>query len=297
MGTEIYKTLLEDLNKGEEVALITKYNLETKKVEKNIYNLEELEGKNLEYVNKAKEKNLIANIKINDEESVLAEVFKREHRLIVFGAGHVGYHLCHFASKVGFNTIVVDDRPYFANKEKFGDDIQVICNTFENAFEILDIHEEDYVVIVTRGHKHDKFCLEKILSLDELNYIFQKYPQLMNVSQQTNLLYIMGLFSIEGQYVSFNVTNTKTVTEAFNQANKDQLIPLFEDLKNKAIPFTEDEVCNYHIQKDARWQYAFDVFKNNQITTFQLNPVGVYIGIRQLTKICEMSIPMSLFYV
>ena len=171
MGTEIYKTLLEDLNKGEEVALITMYNLETKKVEKNIYNLEELEGKNLEYVNKAKEKNLIANIKINDEESVLAEVFKREHRLIVFGAGHVGYHLCHFASKVGFNTIVVDDRPYFANKEKFGDDIQVICNTFENAFEILDIHEEDYVVIVTRGHKHDKFCLEKILSLDELNYI------------------------------------------------------------------------------------------------------------------------------
>ena len=171
MGTEIYKTLLEDLNKGEEVALITKYNLETKKVEKNIYNLEELEGKNLEYVNKAKEKNLIANIKINDEESVLAEVFKREHRLIVFGAGHVGYHLCHFASKVGFDTIVVDDRPYFANKEKFGDDIQVICNTFENAFEILDIHEEDYVVIVTRGHKHDKFCLEKILSLDELNYI------------------------------------------------------------------------------------------------------------------------------
>ena len=171
MGTEIYKILLEDLNKGEEVALITKYNLETKKVEKNIYNLEELEGKNLEYVNKAKEKNLIANIKINDEESVLAEVFKREHRLIVFGAGHVGYHLCHFASKVGFNTIVVDDRPYFANKEKFGDDIQVICNTFENAFEILDIHEEDYVVIVTRGHKHDKFCLEKILSLDELNYI------------------------------------------------------------------------------------------------------------------------------
>ena len=171
MGTEIYKTLLEDLNKGEEVALITKYNLGTKKVEKNIYNLEELEGKNLEYVNKAKEKNLIANIKINNEESVLAEVFKREHRLIVFGAGHVGYHLCHFASKVGFNTIVVDDRPYFANKEKFGGDIQVICNTFENAFEILDIHEEDYVVIVTRGHKHDKFCLEKILSLDELNYI------------------------------------------------------------------------------------------------------------------------------
>ena len=39
MGTEIYKTLLEDLNKGEEVALITKYNLETKKVEKRCWQM------------------------------------------------------------------------------------------------------------------------------------------------------------------------------------------------------------------------------------------------------------------
>ena len=135
------------------------------------------------------------------------------------------------------------------------------------------------------------------ISLNELNDILQKYPQLMIGSHHTDLPYIIGLFSIEGQYVSFNVGNTKTVTEAFNQANKDQLIPLFEDLKNKAIPFTEDEVRYYHIQKDARWQFAFEVFKNEQITTFQLNPVGVYIGIRQLTKICGMSIPMSLFYV
>lgn len=171
MSGQIYQTLLEDLDKGEEVALITKYNLETKEIEKKLYKLDELDKENLEYVDKAIKKNLIANIKINENESVLAEVFKREHRLIVFGAGHVGYHLCHFASKVGFNVTVVDDRPYFANKEKFGDDINVICNTFENAFKILDIHKEDYVVIVTRGHKHDKFCLEKILSLDELNYI------------------------------------------------------------------------------------------------------------------------------
>jgi hypothetical protein len=132
------------------------------------------------------------------------------------------------------------------------------------------------------------------ISLDELNDLFRKYSQ-----QTTNsdLLYILGLFSTEGQYVSFNVGSTKTVTEAFNQANKDQLIPLFEDLKNKAIPFTEDEVRCYHIQKDARWQFAFEVFKNELVTTFQLNPVGVYIGIRQLTKICETPIPMSLFYV
>lgn len=167
---------------------------------------------------------------------------------------------------------------------------QVGCGYGISAFHVVEPLEK-YLL-----SNYDLFFRYNI-SLNELNDIFQKYPQLMIASHQTDLPYIMGLFSIEGQYMSFNVTNTKTVTEAFNQANKDQLIPLFEDLKNKANPFTEDEVRYYHIQKDARWQFAFDVFKNEQITTFQLNPVGVYIGIRQLTKICEMPIPMSLFYV
>lgn len=135
------------------------------------------------------------------------------------------------------------------------------------------------------------------ISCDELNGVLQKYLQLISASQLTDLTYIMSMFAIGGQNLSFNITNTKTVTEALHHNNKDQLIPLFEDLKNKATPFTEDEVRSYHVQKDARWQYAFDVFKKEQITTFQLNPVGVYIGIRQLTKICEMPIPMSLFYV
>ena len=167
---------------------------------------------------------------------------------------------------------------------------QVGCGYGISAFHVVEPLEKYLLSSYDLFFRHN-------FPLNELNDIFQKYPQLMNVSQRTNLPYIMGLFSIEEQHVSFNVANTKTVTEVFNQANKDLLIPLFEDLKNKAIPFTEDEVRNYHIKKDTRWQYAFDVFKNNQITTFQLNPVGVYIGIRQLTKICEMPIPMSLFYV
>lgn len=167
---------------------------------------------------------------------------------------------------------------------------QVGCGYGISAFHVVEPLEKHLLSGYDLFFRHN-------ISLNELNDIFQKYPQLMNVSLRTNLSYLMWLFSFEEQYVSFNVRNTETVTEVFNQANKDLLIPLFEDLKNKAIPFTEDEVRNYHIKKDIRWQYAFDVFKNNQITTFQLNPVGVYIGIRQLTKICEMPIPMSLFYV
>lgn len=167
---------------------------------------------------------------------------------------------------------------------------QVGCGYGISAFHVVEPLEKYLLSGYDLFFRHD-------ISLNELNDAFRKYSQLMIASHQTDLLHIIRLFSFEGQYMSFNVTNTKAVTEAFNQANKDQLIPLFEDLKNKAIPFTEDEVRDYHIQKDARWQFAFEVFKNEQITTLQLNPVGVYIGIRQLTKICETPIPMSLFYV
>ena len=167
---------------------------------------------------------------------------------------------------------------------------QVGCGYGISAFHVVEPLEK-YLL-----SNYDLFFRYNI-SLNELNDIFQKYPQLMTNSLHTDLPYIMGLFSTEGEYVSFNIGSTKTVTEAFNQTNKEQLTPLFKDLKNKAIPFTEDEVRYYHIKKDARWQFAFDFFKKEQMKTLQLNPVGMYIGTRQLTKICETPIPMSLFYV
>ena len=43
MSAEIYKKVLEDLNKGEEVAIVTKYNLKSKKIEKNAYKFDELD--------------------------------------------------------------------------------------------------------------------------------------------------------------------------------------------------------------------------------------------------------------
>lgn len=171
MSLNIYKSLLENINNGTEMALVTKYNLSNNKIEKNIYRFDELDGDILEYANIAKQKGVAHNIKINEEENIFIEIFKRESRLIVFGAGHIGKHLCNFASKIGFNVTVIDDRAYFANKENFYENVNVICDLFENAFNILDINEEDYVVLVTRGHRYDKFCLEKILNIKDLKYI------------------------------------------------------------------------------------------------------------------------------
>lgn len=171
MNLNIYESLLKNINNGKEMVLVTNYNLSSNKIKKNMYRFDELDGDILKYANIAKQNGGANNIKINEDENIFVEIFKKESRLIVFGAGHVGKHLCNFASKIGFNVTVIDDRAYFANRENFCENVNIICDLFENVFNILDINKEDYIVLVTRGHKYDKFCLEKILNLKDLKYI------------------------------------------------------------------------------------------------------------------------------
>jgi len=82
----------------------------------------------------------------------------------VFGAGHVGACVAYLASYVDFKVVVIDDRSEFACKEQVPTADQIIVlDSFEKAFENLDINEDSYLVIVTRGHAHDKTVLKEAL--------------------------------------------------------------------------------------------------------------------------------------
>ena len=89
--------------------------------------------------------------------------FIPEDRLIVLGGGHIAVPLCKMASMLDFTVTVVDDRPQFANTERFPDAANVICDSFENAIRYLKIRPTDYVCVITRGHRWDKDCLRIIL--------------------------------------------------------------------------------------------------------------------------------------
>jgi len=92
------------------------------------------------------------------------EPFFPEERLIVLGGGHIALTLVEFAAKCGFSVVVADDRPSFANKARFPLAADVICESFEKVFDKLDIKKSDYIVVITRGHRHDKVCMERVLS-------------------------------------------------------------------------------------------------------------------------------------
>jgi xanthine dehydrogenase accessory factor len=82
----------------------------------------------------------------------------------LFGAGHVSRPVADLATTVDFQTVILDDRTDFANKERFPKaDRIIVIPSYENLFSDLDIDRDSYLVIVTRGHMHDKTVLEQSL--------------------------------------------------------------------------------------------------------------------------------------
>lgn len=66
--------------------------------------------------------------------------FVPRERLIVLGGGHISQPVCRIASMLDFAVTVVDDRPLFANYERFPDAEEVICEAFRKAIQIGRAH-------------------------------------------------------------------------------------------------------------------------------------------------------------
>lgn len=90
---------------------------------------------------------------------VMVEVVEAPVRLVVVGGGHIGRSLIRMGAEVGFSCTVIDDRPDYANRERFPEADHVICADFEPALAELPVDQNTYIVLVTRGHKQDETSL------------------------------------------------------------------------------------------------------------------------------------------
>ncbi len=93
----------------------------------------------------------------------LVEPIRPSATAYIFGAGHVSRQIAPLCERVGFRTVVLDDRPEFANRERFAVPTElVVLRTFD-PLPPLEVDENGYVVIVTRGHLHDGTVLRQAL--------------------------------------------------------------------------------------------------------------------------------------
>lgn len=100
-----------------------------------------------------------------EDRKFIVEPIRTTGIVYLFGAGHVSQQIAKLTDMVGFVTVVIDDRPVFANKERFPQAEVIIVEDFECLPE-LAVSKDSYLVIVTRGHLHDRTVLEQALQTE-----------------------------------------------------------------------------------------------------------------------------------
>jgi xanthine dehydrogenase accessory factor len=104
-----------------------------------------------------------SDLRAYDQTSVFFELLLPQATLVILGAGHVAQPLAEVGKLLEFDVLVVDDRPSFANAERFPSVDRIIVDDFEAALDTIDITPSTSVVLVTRGHVHDVRSLRKII--------------------------------------------------------------------------------------------------------------------------------------
>ncbi|NMA36938.1 MAG: xanthine dehydrogenase [Papillibacter sp.] len=162
----LYRKVLEDIDAGLRAAVVTKLG-DGGTLVKTLYREADIDNcENSSLVRAAYETGALKYISDKQGNLTLAEPYFPQSRLIVFGGGHIAKPLVEFSARCGFAVTVVDDRPSFANKQRFPLAERVICEGFDRCFKFININRSSFVVIITRGHRHDLDCLRNVLGLE-----------------------------------------------------------------------------------------------------------------------------------
>lgn len=98
-----------------------------------------------------------------DGSTFFCEVLGTEKKIVICGAGYVSMPVIKIAKMLGFHVTVIEDRPSFADNARRAGADKVLCENFATALDTIEGDKDTFFVIVTRGHRYDIVCLEKIL--------------------------------------------------------------------------------------------------------------------------------------
>lgn len=124
------------------------------------------------------------------------------------------------------------------------------------------------------------------------------FTTLSSGQEAQNLIVLLAHCFIEPpeMKVGFNVVNSGTVNEVIQKLGLDSVTPHFQKLKDASKPFTNAEVRNFYENLNPNWGKVIDLLNSERLLSFQLTPVGVYIGSRQLAHLSGREIPIEIFY-
>lgn len=93
----------------------------------------------------------------------LVEILQPPPTLLIVGAGHVGMQLATVADLIGFQVVVQDDRPEWANPTRYPQASQIFSTPIASALAHLADCTPLYAALVTRGYQYDLEALDLLL--------------------------------------------------------------------------------------------------------------------------------------
>ena len=115
-------------------------------------------------------------------------------------------------------------------------------------------------------------------------------------SQKLLLFFAQTLVAIPEMKVGFNIVGSKTLYEIIQQQGLDRVAAPVKSLIDASVPFTKAEVIDFFAGINPNWRRVIELFNSRRVISYQLTPVGSYIGSRQLAKLSGREIPLEIFY-
>ena len=79
---------------------------------------------------------------------VFFEQVSPHQQLVICGGGHIAKPLAEIGALLDFDVTVIDDRPEFANRERFPTAREVVCAPFEQALDTMERSDEMYMSLL-----------------------------------------------------------------------------------------------------------------------------------------------------
>ncbi len=92
--------------------------------------------------------------------TVYIEAIVPKSAVYILGAGHIGFYVARIAKMADFRVVVCDNRPEYANRERFPEADEIFAEEYDGLFKKLAVNPSSFIVIVTHGHTHDQMVLE-----------------------------------------------------------------------------------------------------------------------------------------
>ena len=123
------------------------------------------------------------HLRTKEGDEIFVAGFTSPATLVLVGGGHVNLQVAKIAQMLGFRVFVTDDRPEFANRERFPMAQETSVAPYDQGLNAFHITKNTAIVIGSRGHHFDDIATEAAVRTDAT------YVGLLGSTRKTIMIY------------------------------------------------------------------------------------------------------------